>query len=104
MPFFTPSSAFSPSATWQSKTASRAANTVYQNTSAYSIAVSVNVTVSGGGGMTLFVENNASPSVQVALSAMDGANACTQQLFAIVPPGHYYKISSGSFASWMELS
>ena len=78
--------------TWQDMTASRAANTSYQNTTGKPIEVVIHA----NGSWTAEVSDDAATWVKTG--KFDFQNVCA----FIVPNGHYYRIN-GAFTSWSEL-
>ena len=89
--------------TWQDVTASRAQNTVYQNTTGKPIALSINSSTVGGYGK-IQVSVDSVTWVEVGGQWPDTSGAARMDSgFTIVPAGHYYKYINQSFARWTEL-
>jgi len=92
--------------TWQDVSSSRAAQTAYQNTTGKQIQVAISVR--GANSTQRFrVSADGLTYVTVAIGATSTSSSIAY-FFAIVPPGHYYKIersvgSESTIDAWMEL-
>ncbi len=83
--------------TWQDVTASRAINTVYQNTTGKPIQV--NIQLSTGVNP---IQVSADGSTWVTAASGSSGNYQTNSVI-VVPPGHYYRITGGTLFLWTEL-
>jgi len=92
--------------TYTDVTASRALNTVYQNTSTEDLYVNVSVKNNSGSTFTyqILIGPSSSPA-DVASShfARNFNNNADYPLWSVVPPGYYYTVSaSGAVSAWWE--
>lgn len=84
-------------------TASRALETIYQNTSGSPMFVSASMDRSTTGTAFAYCDSSSSPTTPVAKISASGGFAET--LFFSVPPGYYYKVhqdTSASLDKWIE--
>lgn len=88
---------FGPNARWRSMLPERVGNTVYQNTTAYPIAVRVRPDAVGQGRDLLVSHDN----IEFNLIGFSSANAI-QTHDAIILPGHYYRLTATP-SLWAEL-
>lgn len=83
---------------WQ--TPSRSVGTSYQNTTGRPIAVALSPNgTSAAGVLEVSPDNTNWTGIQLIL----GSSSDQRQAFAIVPTGHYYRLTAGSFSIWREL-
>ena len=94
--------------TWQNVSGSRAYTTVYQNTTAFPIAVSVVMfqpSATGSGTAKLFVSSDNVTFIEVARA--EGGASVEGSVTTIVPPDHYYKVTQTdpdfAIVVWAEL-
>lgn len=94
--------------TWQDVTGSRAYTTVYQNTVAVPISVSVVMfqpSATGSGTARLFVSSDNVTFIEVARA--EGGASADGSVTTIVPPDHYYKVTQTdldfAIVVWAEL-
>lgn len=90
------------SQTWAHVGGSRAAGTFYQNTSGRAIAVAIVGWLSGSEGHVFQVGPNTTNLTNVASAGRSGS--WRQNVFTVVPNGWWYRLQSGSFYTWSELS
>jgi hypothetical protein len=84
---------------------SRALSTVYQNTGTSPIFVSANITgVSANSACQGLSDSTPSPTNVIHPNTQSSSGTGAVQIFFIVPPSHYYKVTagSGSLAHWHE--
>ena len=82
---------------------SRAIGTTYQNSSAKPIYVSVCAS-GGGGAMFAYCDGTTNPTTIVVETGAGIASSPIEQMFFIVLPGYWYRISGGSLVTWTEWS
>lgn len=88
-------------------TGTRALNTVFHNTSARPLFISVCASGSGVNFITAYTDANPAPVAQVAQAGQGSSGATLEQLFFIVLPGNYYRVDGGGSAVmsiWTEWS
>lgn len=97
--------------TWQDLSASRAKNTVYQNTLSKSIVVNISIAVSSPVDSVLCelkAGTTSTPSVIVGqVRDTNGSVNRNATVSAVIPPSHYYTLSEGTALAftfvWAEL-
>lgn len=88
--------------TWQDVSASRSVGVTYQNTTGKPIEISVSRYGGDNGESYLYIDTVNPPNVIVAQTYQLGA-AVRSQLTAIVPNGHYYRVTGDGISRWSEL-
>lgn len=84
-------------------TGSRSTGTVYQNTSTKPLYVSVSLDVNASQDGTAFVDTSPTPTTVVVRVGAPGGSNAGFQLFFIVLPSYYYKVTNtGSLFNWTE--
>lgn len=86
--------------TWQSLTATRTQNVWYQNTT--SKPISVYIWVSPGDGV-LYANTAGVDAGAVQIAGPDNDSGTRDNLFGIIPPGHWYKQTGRADTTWSEL-
>lgn len=86
--------------TWQNFTGSRATNVWYQNTT--NSPISVYVWVSPGDGF-LYANTVSSDTGAVQIAGPDNSSGTRDNLFGIIPAGHWYKQTGRTPTGWSEL-
>lgn len=82
--------------TWRNVVGSRVSNTVYQNTTARPIFVSIRPNTAATGLLQVSADN------VTWITIVSNGAVEYYQISAIVPPGHYYR-ATFTFSSWAEL-
>ena len=87
---------------WQDVAASRAVNTIYQNTTGRPIVANISCSRGTAGTVTLLVDDVTPPVVVISQQTSSGA---TVSVSAIIPPNHYYELdeSDATKVYWAEL-
>lgn len=89
-------------------TPTRAVDTTYQNTTSSPILVVVGVSVASGGQSNLTMDTTAANVTNTYYSAAACSNstagALNMGMSAIVPPGYYYRVISGTKQIWLEVA
>lgn len=94
-------SAFGSGQSWQDVTVSRAAVTVYTNSTSRPIMVVANFTEGNSSGDKFFTVNG----VALPYVEQPGAGTYVNICYCVVPPGHTYQLTLGSatLTKWTEL-
>ncbi|WP_420012235.1 hypothetical protein [Tateyamaria sp.] len=88
--------------TWQNMRDRRTAGTTYQNTSGRAMAVAVGGWIASTDWTTFQVGPSASNLTDVATSGR--SSEWRQNVFTVVPNGWWYRVPTGRFRTWAELS
>ncbi len=83
----------------------RVLNATYQNTLGRPIFVSLSIDDSNAGGTNVYTDASATPTTVVAYSDLPNLAGGSYNMFFIVLPGNYYKVTSGGVVQyWTEWS